>query len=86
MHISTFVFIYILFRTNILLLLLYPKHIIKQLGYNLGCYIVHSILGSKGANSPLPCLCIQVAETIQSPPVEFFIRENKENKVKIIVK
>ena len=45
MHIPTFVFIFILFRTNILLLLLYPKHVIKPLGNNLGCYskppIVH---------------------------------------------
>ena len=39
MHIPTFVFIFILFRTNILLLLLYPKHFIKLFGYNLGCYI-----------------------------------------------
>ena len=38
MDIPTFVFIFILFRTNILLLLLYPKHVIKPLGYNLGCY------------------------------------------------
>ena len=38
MHIPTFVFIFILFLTNILLLLLYPKHVIKPLGYNLGCY------------------------------------------------
>ena len=38
MHIPTFVFIFILFWTNILLLLLYPKHVIKPLGYNLGCY------------------------------------------------
>ena len=38
MHIPTFVFIFILFRKNILLLLLYPKHVIKRLGYNLGCY------------------------------------------------
>ena len=36
MHIPTFVFIFILFRKNILLLLLYPKHVIKLLGYNLG--------------------------------------------------
>ena len=39
MHIPTFVFIFILFRINILLLLLYPKHVIKPLGYNLGCYM-----------------------------------------------
>ena len=39
MHIPTFVCIFILFWTNILLLLLYPKHIIKPLGYNLGCYV-----------------------------------------------
>ena len=38
MHIPTFVFIFILFLKNILLLLLYPKHVIKLLGYNLGCY------------------------------------------------
>ena len=38
MHIPTFVFIFILFRKNILLLLLYPKHVIKLLGCNLGCY------------------------------------------------
>ena len=38
MHIPTFVFIFILFRTIILLLLLYPTHVIKLLGYNLGCY------------------------------------------------
>ena len=38
MHIPTFVFIFILFLQNILLLLLYPKHVIKPLGYNLGCY------------------------------------------------
>ena len=38
MHIPTFVFIFILFRTLILLLLLYPKHVIKPSGYNLGCY------------------------------------------------
>ena len=38
MHIPTFVFIFILFHRNILLLLLYPKHVIKPLGYNLGCY------------------------------------------------
>ena len=38
MHIPTFFFIFILFRTLILLLLLYPKHVIKPLGYNLGCY------------------------------------------------
>ena len=38
MHIPTFVFIFILFLKNILLLLLYPKHVIKPLGYNLGCY------------------------------------------------
>ena len=40
MHIPTFFFIFILFLKNILLLLLYPKHVIKLLGYNLGCYIV----------------------------------------------
>ena len=34
MHIPTFVFIFILFLKNILLLLLYPKHVIN----NLGCY------------------------------------------------
>ena len=39
MHIPTFIFIFILFRTNILILLLYPKHVIKPLWYNLGCYI-----------------------------------------------
>ena len=39
MHIPTFVFIFILFLKNIPLLLLYPKHVIKPLGYNLGCYI-----------------------------------------------
>ena len=39
MHIPTFVFIFILFLKNILLLLLFPKHVIKLLGYNLGCYI-----------------------------------------------
>ena len=38
MHIPTFVFIFILFLKNILLLLLFPKHVIKLLGYNLGCY------------------------------------------------
>ena len=38
MHIPTFVFIFILFLKNILLLLLYLKHVIKMLGYNLGCY------------------------------------------------
>ena len=38
MYIPTFVFIFILFLKNILLLLLYPKHVIKLLGYNLGCY------------------------------------------------
>ena len=38
MHIPTVVFIFILFQINILLLLLCPKHVIKQLGYNLGCY------------------------------------------------
>ena len=38
MHIPTFVFIFILFRINIPLLLLYPKHVIKLLGYNFGCY------------------------------------------------
>ena len=38
MHIPTFVFIFILFLKNILLLLLYLKHVIKLLGYNLGCY------------------------------------------------
>ena len=38
MHIPTFVFIFILFLKNILLLLLYPKHVIKLLRYNLGCY------------------------------------------------
>ena len=38
MHIPTFIFIFILFRTNILLFLLYPTHVIKPLGYNLGCY------------------------------------------------
>ena len=26
---------------NILLLLLYPKHVIKPLRYNLGCYNIH---------------------------------------------
>ena len=40
MHIPTFIFIFILFWTNILLLLLYPKHVIKLLGYNLGCYML----------------------------------------------
>ena len=45
MHISTFVFIFILFLKNILLRLLYPKHVIKLLGYNLGCY-KYSGLGS----------------------------------------
>ena len=40
MHIPTFIFIFILFLKNVLLLLLYPKHVIKLLGYNLGCYIV----------------------------------------------
>ena len=44
MHIPTFVFIFILFWTNILLLLLYPKHVIKPLGYNLGCYMYVLIL------------------------------------------
>ena len=34
MHIPTFVFIFILFLKNILLLLLFPKHVIN----NLGCY------------------------------------------------
>ena len=38
MHIPTFVFIFILFLKKILLLLLYPTHVIKPLGYNLGCY------------------------------------------------
>ena len=33
-----FIFSILLFRKNILLLLLYPKHIIKPLGYNLGRY------------------------------------------------
>ena len=32
------IFSIILFRKNILLLLLYLKHVIKLLGYNLGCY------------------------------------------------
>ena len=58
MHIPTFVFIFILFRINILFLLLYPKHVRKQLGSNLGCYIandfrysptfLHSISSSDG--------------------------------------
>ena len=38
MHIPTFVFIFILFLKNLLLLLLYPKHVIKLLWCNLGCY------------------------------------------------
>ena len=33
-------FIFILFRKNILLLLLYPRHVIKLVGHNLGCYII----------------------------------------------
>ena len=33
-----FMFNILLFRKNILLLLLYPKHVIKLLGYNFGCY------------------------------------------------
>ena len=33
-----FIFSIILFRKNIHLLLLYPKHVIKLSGYNLGCY------------------------------------------------
>ena len=33
-----FIFSIILFRKNIHLLLLYQKHVIKLLGYNLGCY------------------------------------------------
>ena len=33
-----FIFIFILFQKNILLLLLYLKHVIKLLGHNLGCY------------------------------------------------
>ena len=41
MYIPTFVFIFILFRIIILLLLLYPTHVIKLLRYNLGCYIMH---------------------------------------------
>ena len=36
-----FIFNIILFWKNIHLLLLYPKHVIKLLGYNLGCYISH---------------------------------------------
>ena len=35
---SYFIFRIILFLKNIHLLLLYPKHVIKLLGYNLGCY------------------------------------------------
>ena len=51
MHIPTFVFIFILFLKNILLLLLYPKHVIKLLGYNLGCYIPD--IHENRAESPL---------------------------------
>ena len=39
MHIPTFVFIFILFQIIILLLLLYPKHVRKLLGSNLGCFM-----------------------------------------------
>ena len=46
MHIPTFVFIFILFQKNILLLLLYPKHVIKPLWYNLGCYSLTSYLAN----------------------------------------
>ena len=45
MHNPTFVFIFILFLKNILLLLLYPKHVIKLLGYNLGCFTDNLRLG-----------------------------------------
>ena len=34
-----FIFNIILFRKNIHLLLLYPRHVIKLSGHNLGCYI-----------------------------------------------
>ena len=34
-------FIFILFQTIILSLLLFPTHVIKSLGYNLGCYMDH---------------------------------------------
>ena len=47
MHIPTFIFIFILFRTIILLLLLYPTHVIKLLGYNLGCYKTSQLCGEK---------------------------------------
>ena len=47
MHIPTFVFIFILFLKNILLLLLYPKHVTKLLGYNLGCYKPYVVSYSK---------------------------------------
>ena len=47
MHIPTFVFIFILFLKNILLLLLYPKHVIKLLGYNLGCYKEFMVNGQR---------------------------------------
>ena len=33
-----FIFSFILFWKNIHVLLLYPKHVIKLSGYNLGCY------------------------------------------------
>ena len=37
---SYFIFRIILFRKNILLLLLYPKHVIKLSWHILGCYII----------------------------------------------
>ena len=48
MDIPTFVFIFILFLKNKLLLLLYPKHVIKLLGYNLGCYTL--LVGGGGVS------------------------------------
>ena len=62
MHIPTFVFIFILFRKNILLLLLYPKHVIKLLGYNLGCYMVDILM----LRSP-------IFEVLYSPELDFRI-------------
>ena len=41
MGFAYFIFSIVLFQKNIHFLLLYPKHVIKLLGYNLGCYMIN---------------------------------------------